>query len=121
MESSALGEALRASGVWTYGLLNLAHILGIATLFGSIVVLELRLMGWQRKVSLASVAAVTVPIAVSGFGVAALFGLGMLAVNGSDYIGNPFLPIKFAAIALALANSVAISRLSSWRDRSARE
>ena len=29
LEGSALGEALRGSGVWTYGLLNLAHITGI--------------------------------------------------------------------------------------------
>jgi hypothetical protein len=45
LEGSALGETLRASGVWTYGVLNLGHITGIATLFGAVLLLDLRLVG----------------------------------------------------------------------------
>ena len=35
LESSMLGHAMRNSGVWTYGVVNLGHILGVATLFGA--------------------------------------------------------------------------------------
>ena len=44
-EASALGHLMRESGAWTYAVVNLAHILGIATLFGSVLVLDLRLLG----------------------------------------------------------------------------
>ena len=43
LEGSPLGHAMRSSGVWTYGIVNLIHIAGVATLFGCVVVLDLRL------------------------------------------------------------------------------
>ncbi len=121
IESSALGNAIRHSGVWTYGVINLIHILGIATLFGAILVLDLRLLGWRRNVSLSAIASVSVPIATAGFCLAAISGMCLLATNATEYIGNPFLLIKFAAIALALINVIVLSRLPAWKMRSARE
>ena len=50
LESSALGHAMRESGVWTYGLVNLTHILGVSSLFGSVLVLDLRLLELWRGV-----------------------------------------------------------------------
>ena len=40
LEGSALGHAIRDSGVWTYAILNLTHILGVSTLFGSVLAHE---------------------------------------------------------------------------------
>ena len=34
MEASTLGHFMRESGPWTYAIVNLAHILGLATLWG---------------------------------------------------------------------------------------
>ena len=45
LEASGLGHAMRGAGVWTYGITNLIHILGVATLFGSVLMLDLRLLG----------------------------------------------------------------------------
>ena len=45
LEGSGLGYAMRSAGVWSYGVANLIHILGVATLFGSVLVLDLRLLG----------------------------------------------------------------------------
>jgi hypothetical protein len=86
-------------------------------LFGSILVLDLRLLGWRRGVPLGSIAVLTVPLAATGFVLAALSGICLLATNGSDYDGNPFLLIKFPAIALGLVNAVAIRRLPAWHSR----
>ena len=33
LEGSALGHAMRGAGVWSYGLVNLTHILGVSALF----------------------------------------------------------------------------------------
>ena len=70
IEQSALGHLVRDSGPWTYPVVNLVHILGIATLFGAVVVLDLTLLGVGRKRSAASSTAIanTVPpIAATGF------------------------------------------------------
>ncbi|NIW25124.1 MAG: hypothetical protein GWN29_11455 [Gammaproteobacteria bacterium] len=121
LEGSALGEAMRGMGVWTYGVLNLFHVIGIATLFGSIVVLDLRLLGLWRAVPLRMMATPTLPLATAGLTVAILSGVCMLATNAIDYIDNPFLLIKFPAIGLALINAAALSRVPAWRERHTRE
>ena len=51
LEATALAAALRNS-VWSYPLVNAAHILGVALLVGSIVPLDLRLLGAWRSVPL---------------------------------------------------------------------
>ena len=45
MEASTLGHFMRESGPWTYAIVNLTHVLGLATLFGSVLILDLRLLG----------------------------------------------------------------------------
>ena len=71
LEGSALGQLMRTSGVWSYGVVNLVHIFGIATLFGSVLALDLRLLGAWRRVPLAALARPTVTLAACGFAVAA--------------------------------------------------
>jgi hypothetical protein len=121
MEASALGVAMRDSGVWTYGILNLGHILGISTLFGSLLILDLHLLGLWRRVPIAALSRATVPVAQVGFALAALSGICMLSTNGTEYIGNPFFMIKFPAIGLGLVNVLVLSRLPAWRAREDRE
>ncbi len=115
MESSALGDGVRGAGVWSYGLINLAHILGVATLFGAVLILDLRLLGWRRHVPLDAVTSFTVPAAICGFIVAVASGLCLLATNATEYIGNPFLLIKFVALPCALLNAFLLGRTSIWR------
>ena len=121
LEGSFLGHAMRDHGVWTYGVVNLTHILGVSALFGSVLVLDLRLLGAWRYVPLISVSNTTLPIARIGFAVAAMSGLGLLATKATEYVGNPFLLIKFPAIALALVNAMIIERLPGWKARAVRE
>ena len=121
LEASTLGQLMRGSGVWMYGIVNLAHILGVASLFGSILVLDLRLLGLWRRIPIAALSAAAVPVATAGFLVAATTGLGLLATKATEYVGNPFLLIKFPAIALGVINVAIITRSSAWRARGVRE
>jgi len=121
LEGSALGHAMRESGVWTYGLVNLVHILGVASLFGSVLLLDLRLLGVWRNVPLAAISKPTVPIATAGFLVAALSGVCLFATKATEYAGNPFLYIKFPAIALGIINVAALSSLPAWKQHRIRE
>jgi len=118
LEQSALGHLVRESGPWTYPVINLAHILGIGLLFGSVLTIDLALVSRRRHRSAASLAAVADaagPVAAAGFLLAACSGIGLLASNGSEYVGNPFLLVKFTAIALGLVNAILVNRSSAWR------
>jgi hypothetical protein len=121
LEGSALGVALRAAGVWTYGFLNLGHVLGLCLLVGSVVLLDLRLLGAWRATPLAAIARPTVPLAGAGLVVAVLTGLSMITVNATEYYGNPFLLFTFGAIALGIVNIAVVSRLPAWRAKGERE
>ena len=112
---------MRSTGVWTYGVVNLVHILGIALLFGAIVVLDLRLLGLWRRLPLALVSRPLVTVAGVGFALAALTGIPMLATKAVDYAGNPFLFLKLPFIALALLNVWLVHRSKAWQTHRARE
>ncbi|MEX0901859.1 MAG: hypothetical protein WDZ76_03900 [Pseudohongiellaceae bacterium] len=115
IEHSALGDAVRGAGVWSYGIINLVHILAVATLFGSILIFDLRLLGWRRNTAIATVASLTVPLAIGAFCLAVLSGACLLATNATDYAGNPFLIIKFTALAVALLNLLLFTRTAAWK------
>lgn len=121
LQASALGHAMRETGVWTYGVVNLIHILGVSALFGSILVLDLRLLGVWRKVALAAISEPTVRIAGVGFCVAAISGTGLLATKAAEYADNPFIYIKFPAIGLGLLNVAVLNASTAWRQHKLRE
>ena len=121
LQASPLGHAMREHGVWTYGIVNLIHILGVASLFGSVLVLDLRLLGFWDTVPLRAITQPTVRIAATGFAIAAPSGLCLLATKATEYVGNPFLYIKFPAIALAIANVLVLHRLPAWKEHRMRE
>ena len=115
LEGSALGHVMRDNGVWFYGIINLTHIVGVATLFGSVVILDLRLLGFWPDAPLAAISRPTTRMAAAGFGIAAVSGAGLLATKATEYVGNPFLYIKIPVIGLALLNVFLVHRSSAWR------
>ena len=121
LQGSALGHAMRESGVWTYGVVNLVHILGVASLFGSVLVLDLRLLGFWRKVTLAAISEPTVTIATTGFVIAVLSGGCLLATKATEYVSNPFIYIKFPAIGLGLVNVAVLHFSPAWKQHRERE
>jgi hypothetical protein len=120
LQGSAVGHAMRESGVWTYGVVNLVHILGVATLFGSVLLLDLRLLGLWRNVALSAISETTVPMATVGFAIAAASGVCLLATKATEYIDNLFLYIKFSAIGLGILNVAALHFLPAWKQHKIR-
>jgi len=121
IEATGLGHLMRESGPWTYALVNTAHILGVATLFGSILVLDLRLLGVRTRVPLVALSSMVTPIGMTGFAIAAVTGAAMLATKATAYVDNPFLLVKFPAIALGLVNVSALNFTRAWRELGTRE
>ena len=112
---------MRETGPWTYALVNTAHILAVSTLFGSVLVLDLRLLGLWRRVRLADLASVVTPVAVTGFAIAITTGSALLATKATAYVDNPFLLIKFPAIALGVINVAVLNVTTAWKERATRE
>ena len=122
IEGTGLGHFMRESGPWTYAVVNTAHILGVSSLFGSLLVLDLRLLGvWSGRVRLPDLSSAVMPVAMTGFAIAAATGAAMLATKATAYLDNPFLLIKFPAIAVGLINVGALNRTRAWKEMGSRE
>ncbi len=121
LESSALGVFMRTSSLWIYPIVNLLHIFGIAALFGSAAIIDLRLLGLWQRAPMAAIADAAVPVTTAGFILAVLTGVPLLATKSTEYIGNPYLVVKFAAIGIAVLNVVLLNFSSSWKARHARD
>jgi hypothetical protein len=92
---------------WAYPLLEVVHILGVALLLGSLVLLELRVWGWARELPLRTLAALAWRVTLFGFALAAASGSLMLASQWSELQGNRALITKMVLLALAGLNAVA--------------
>ncbi|MGH3676873.1 MAG: DUF6644 family protein [Mycobacterium sp.] len=121
LQSSALGEFMRGSGLWTYPIVNLIHILGIAALFGAVLILDLRLVGVWRRTPLPAITATAAPVAIAGFAVAATSGVCLLATSALEYEDNPFLVVKFSAIGLGFVNALVLRRTAAWKAHTTRD
>ncbi len=121
LQSSALGMFMRGSGPWTYPVVNLVHVLGVATLFGAVLILDLRLLGVWRRAPLAPITTVAAPVAMAGFAVAAASGVCLLAANALEYENNPVLLVKFSAIGLGFVNAIVLRRTAAWRAHTTRD
>ena len=121
MQGSALGHFMRESGPWTYAVVNLSHILGVATLFGAVVILDLRLLGVWRRTPLVALSSAAASVATVGFALAVPTGIGLLATKATEYVGNPFIYVKFPAIAVGVLNALALRLTPAWRARGLRD
>jgi hypothetical protein len=83
IEASAFAQAMRDS-LWLYPAVLFAHILGIALLFGSIAVLDLRLIGISRKAPVKALAAQVLPWSAGSFLLILPSGLAMFAANATE-------------------------------------
>ena len=94
---------LQASWI-AYLLVNAAHILGVALLLGSILVLDLRLLGGLRRVPLAVIGPLHTRVAAVGASLAVLSGLWLFTVRAAEYAENPAFLVKLALLGAALVN-----------------
>jgi hypothetical protein len=120
LQSSVLGVFMRESGPWTYPVVNVVHVLGVATLFGAVLILDLKLVGVWRPTPLTPISTAATPVAMAGFVLAAVSGACLLAANALDYENNPVLLVKFAAIGLGLLNAAVVRRTAAWRAHTSR-
>lgn len=114
LEASAPADYLRASQ-YAYPLVNAAHIMALATLFGSILALDLRLLGLFRTVPVAPLARMLPRVSLAGLVLALITGLALFSVQPFDYLAHPVFPAKLALVAFGAANALLLHRGAGWR------
>ncbi|MGL4243400.1 MAG: DUF2214 domain-containing protein [Beijerinckiaceae bacterium] len=95
-----------------YALVSAAHVLGIALLFGPILLADLRLLGFLRTIDAPVIMALR-RAAMLGTGLALAAGVLLLSAKPAEYAANRIVWAKFAVIALALANALRFEWM--WR------
>jgi hypothetical protein len=105
VEASGIGRFMRES-LWAYPGVEVVHIAGLGLLFGSIVVVDLRLLGLGRAVPATKLAALSVPWTLVGFLMALCSGLLMFSAHAEDFLGNPIFLVKMSLIFVAGMNAL---------------
>jgi len=105
--------ALRHSR-WAYASVNAAHMVGIALLFGAIVPLDLRLMGWRRMLPIGTMVRALLPVATAGLGLAVVAGLALFSVRAVKYAGTGLFQVKMALVACAVSNALLLKHAAQW-------
>ena len=113
LQESALGHVMRSSPA-LYPAVEILHIIGFVVLVGSILVLDLRLLGLARAIPIAPMAQLLLPMSRFGFLLAISMGFLLFSADASHVVRNPAFQSKLLLIVAALVN-VVIAHLGPWR------
>ena len=114
LERSDLAVLLRASA-WLYPTANVLHLLAVALLVGTIVALDLRVLGLGRRLPLAALDVYLTRFARVAIPVILVTGFCLFAADASHLVGSAALWTKLGLLALGLANALLFRRL--WQGR----
>lgn len=124
LEASALATAIRNS-LYLFALIESVHVVGVATVVGTILVVDLRLLGLASgRRSFTAVASDVFRWTWVGFGLAVATGALMFATNATSYYGNTYFRLKMLLLVAAGLNMLAFEltarrSLEVWDRRSA--
>jgi hypothetical protein len=104
LEGSGLGQAMR-QWLWLYPSVEVVHLVGIALLFGSIVVLDLRLLGLSRHIPVRVLARHVLPWTAGSFLLIIPSGLLMFMAHASEFVQSEVFILKLLLIMAAGLNA----------------
>lgn len=113
LEQSGLGAAMRQSQLLYPGA-EILHILGFVLLVGSIVGFDLRVLGLSRRLPVGVFARHNVPLAMTGFFIAAPTGFLLFSTEATSIAVNTAFQVKLACVAVGLINA-GLFHLGPWR------
>lgn len=88
-----------------YRALEAVHLIGLSSLFGGLLLLELRLLGWQRVLEVRALTRLVVPVALGGFALCLVSGVAMFASQPDELWVNNAFRLKMLLIVLAGVNA----------------
>jgi hypothetical protein len=118
VEASGVARWMREA-LWAYPAVEAVHIVALGTLFGSILIVDLRLLGLSRDVSASRLARHALPWTVGAFLLAMITGLLMFTAHAEDFLTNNVFLLKMGLILVAgvnagLLHSGAFRSVAQW-------
>ena len=112
--NSGLGEWMRTN-VRAMPVVETLHVLAAATVFGTVLVVDLRLLGLpDLKRAVTRISGEMLHFTWAAFGLAVLTGVMMFAANANTYYGNTAFRLKLLALGAAGLN-MAIFHFGAYR------
>lgn len=104
---------------WAYPAVETVHIIAIAALVGSVLLVDLRVLGVSRMLPASALMRHALPVAWIAFALAAATGILLFLAHAADLIGNRVFVVKMCLIAAAGANTAAFhggawARVQLW-------
>jgi hypothetical protein len=93
---------------YAYPTLEVAHIIAIALVFGTLWIVDVRILGGLRSIDVRALTRGVLPWTLAGFTLAAVTGLTMFISRIGDLIGNPMFIAKICLLFLAGANAAVL-------------
>jgi len=106
---TVLGQAIRDS-TWMFPSLETVHFIGLSLLMGSMLIVDLRLLGIMRDYPIRHALAF-LPWAIFGFVLNTFSGIGFVAADPFMYWPNPAFRLKMYMILLAGLNAAVFTIL----------
>jgi hypothetical protein len=104
--------------VWIFNLAETIHTLGIILVAGTIMLVDLRLLGMGlKRESISEVVSRIVPFTLSGFAVMFLTGASLFSAEAVKLYSSPFFRIKLVLLMLAGLNAL-VFHLTVYRTAS---
>jgi len=119
LQASPLGSTISQS-TWMFPTIETVHVAAVATVIGTIAVVDLRLIGAASRARPASaLIREFLPWTWGAFALALVSGGLLFVSRAADYVALPFFVAKFAIMALAAANMLLFHltterRIASW-------
>ncbi len=102
---SALAVLVRES-IWAYPLLEILHVIGLALVFGPILLFDLRILGWNKDLAVSRLHMALLPWVWAGFTLNAASGILLFVSDAAEFAANTALRYKMALLVLAGLNAL---------------
>jgi len=91
--------------LWLYPIVEIVHITGIALLVGSVAMLDVRILGVSKSVSVTGLSRHVLPWTLGALILVVPSGLLMFSAHATDLIANPVFALKIGLIGVGLLNA----------------
>lgn len=100
---------------YVYAVLEGVHLVGVALFFGSILLLDLRLLGLTPELPVQPVGRFLLRICAAGLLLLAVSGALMFVPSADRYAASPVFLVKMGALAAGACNAL-VMHVTQWRD-----
>lgn len=90
---------------WMFPLMETIHFIGLILLFGALLVVDGRVLGWGRFINMKAAMAF-IPVAIGAFALNLISGIFFVASQPAVYFGNMVFQWKMVLIAIAGINAL---------------